>query len=482
MTTNSDDMYTSTYLSIDKSIDKIDKNGLFKVRNISLFRSIELYIFLSLFKDLSISTQSGLIANFIKKNGLDWQLKFLLLKIKSIFSKKSDPQPNEYDCIALCDVMNFAAISCVNSVGLELTAQKIKYLFVYADNRLSDKTCSNYTSNYVESYGIFDEFETNALWGKYKNNFIATLSEISTDINHLNSAKLDNKLLSRIAKQTIREIIALDNFYLKYCPKLVFMGSDSHKLARITSLLGKTRKFKTLVIQHGAPILPHAYVPLFADWIAIWSEGIRDWFIRNGVSTDKLVVTGNPRYDKFELQIESDQNNKNNNKKIILLTNPLGADINRTILSLLLPALDSAKLDFVIKPHPSEPAINYDFYFNELNNVNCTIEKNKTIEQLINKNDIVITVNSTAGIEALMLGGIIHIVNIAGVPNSIPYFEFDIANDIFTSDDATIKIGNSIINSDGYSNKVAVFLKWYAGELDGNSSKRICNFIKEVLK
>ncbi|MDD2637153.1 MAG: hypothetical protein PHW82_16820, partial [Bacteroidales bacterium] len=446
----------------------------------SLFRSMELYIYISLFEDLSISTQSGLVAKFIKKNGLDWQLKFALLKIKSIFSKKTDHQPDEFDCIALCDVMNFATISCVNSVGLELAAQQIKFIYIYADNRLSKRSCSNYTSNYAELYGIFDEFEANALWGKYKNSFVETLRTINADINFLNS-ELDIKLLSRIAKQTIREIIALDNFYLKYSPKLVFMGSDSHKLARITSLLGKTRKFKTLVIQHGAPILPHAYVPLFADWIAIWSEGIRQWFIRNGVSTDKLVVTGNPRYDKFKFQCNNNQNNKNHKKKIVLLTNPLGAEINYTILNLLLPALVSAKLDFVIKPHPSEPAINYDFYFNELNNVNCTIERNKAIEQLININDIVITVNSTAGIEALMLGGIIHIVNITGIPNSIPYSEFDIANDIFTSDDATIKIGNSIINSDGYSNKVAVFLKWYAGELDGNSSKRICNFIKEVL-
>jgi len=255
------------------------------------------------------------------------------------------------------------------------------------------------------------------------------------------------------------------------------MGSDSHKLARITSLLGKTRNFKTMAIQHGAPILPHAYVPVYADWLAIWSVGIKEWFLHNGVSNDKLLITGNPRYDKLRRQVKC----HNSKKKIVLLTNPMGTHVNITILELLLPALSFYKLDFVIKTHPSEPVTDYNFYFNKLTDVNCFVEHNKTIDQIINKDDIVITTNSTAGIEALILGGILHIIKVDGVPNSIPYSDYNIANEITTSDDAITKIGNSINSPDEYTNKADVFLKFYAGELDGNSTKRLCTLIKSIV-
>lgn len=448
----------------------------FKVRGISLFTVCQLYIFQLLAPDLATNSQSGPFVKYFKNIGLDWHLKFA----NCLFGDyKQIDDTNAIKVVTLYDTHNSAMVDVVNSVSVEFANHMCKVVPIVSDRKIAKRVVGNTVPvGYSTCYSLIDEFECQYIW---RNNLTKLLSAIDSLWRYVClSFRVDfdfnvlKRYLLNFMKQTVRDIIALDNLYRRIKPNVVVMGSDSHKLGRITALLGELSSFKTTVLQHGAPMLPHAYVPVYSNWIAVWGESFKDWFINHNVPPEKIIVTGCPRFDAYSLKVPV-----SNTQKLIWLTTPVNVEIIRKCFALILPLLFDLGLDLVIKMHPSESDNIYQALIDGSGYSKCVVCRDMPIVELISKNDIVFCLNSTAGIEAIALGAALFVFQFDTVPNTIQYDKYEVAKCIYETSDivAEYKLFYKYMQTTQYIASVNAFLNSYIGLLDGLAAKRVCNFI-----
>lgn len=449
------------------------------VRGISLYVASQLYVFQTLAPELATNSQSGSIVKFIKKNGLDWHVKLMA----SRFYSPSIPVTSDtLRCAVLFDTHNNAMVDCVNSVATELISRQLTVIPITSDPKIAKRskgTCP--PIGYSRFYGIADEVECNRIWRQNVNRLRAAIEilkqySIKLVSNNIDTQRLQKYLLNCM-KQTIRDIIAMDNMYSSLNPDVVIMGSDSHKLGRISALISARRTWATLVLQHGAPMLPHAYVPVYSKWIAVWGESFKDWFLRHEVPKEKIIVTGCPRFDSYVPKQKSEAK-----RKIVWLTTPAIDDIIKRCFDYIMPVLVDLNLEFVIKTHPSEPTGVYKDLIANSGYLNSSVVPNAKINEIINKGDIVFCLNSTAGIEAVALGGLILVIQIEGIPNSIAYDRYGIAKLINEGSNVLNDINELVgfSNSNEYAENVKAFVNDHLGLLDGKSAERVCDFVVEI--
>ncbi|RYG22526.1 MAG: hypothetical protein EOO01_45165 [Chitinophagaceae bacterium] len=68
-------------------------------------------------------------------------------------------------------------------------------------------------------------------------------------------------------------------------------------MSRIMCFAARKLKIETYVLQHGFIDSQNGYLPLIADKIFCWSNYERKFFADSGVSADRLLVTGSPRFE-----------------------------------------------------------------------------------------------------------------------------------------------------------------------------------------
>lgn len=448
----------------------------FKVRGISLFTVCQLYIFQLLAPALATNSQSGSFVKHLKTKGLDWHFKFAncLLGGGKVVSNT-----NGIKIATLYDTHNNAMVDVVNSVSAELANHMCNVLPIVSDRKIAKRVVGNTIPvGYSTCYSLIDELECQYTW---RNNLTKLLSAIDSLWGHaclFSHVDIDFNIIKQyllnFMKQTIRDIIALDNLYKRINPNVVVMGSDSHKLGRITALLGELFSFKTIVLQHGAPMLPHAYVPVYSNWIAVWGDSFKDWFIKHNVPPDKIIVTGCPRFDSYSSKVSV-----SNKQKLIWLTTPANDEIVHKSFDLISPLLSDLDLELIVKTHPSEPDNIYQTLIDSSGYSNCMVCRDIPIVELINKNDIVFCLNSTAGIEAIALGAALFVFKFDSVPNAIPYDKYEVAKYIYETSDivAEYQAFHKHMQTVKYINNVNLFLNNYIGLLDGLATKRVCDFI-----
>jgi hypothetical protein len=185
-------------------------------------------------------------------------------------------------------------------------------------------------------------------------------------------------------------------------PNFIILGNDSLPIERALILVSKKLKIPTIVIQHGHYT---SNLPLgdgkVADYILVWGKYFKDLYIKNGLrKPDDLYILGYP------LQI--DKNNafskENNNYTVCYL----GQKWEKYSNALFEAKIDTIKklndvcsklgIDFIYRPHPGE---DIQLINNKISHIKFTQKGEKLIDT-IKKNDIFISFNSTALVEAFM--------------------------------------------------------------------------------
>lgn len=446
------------------------------VRGVSLYVACQLYVFQLLAPELAGNTQSGVLVKFLKKKGLDWHLKLAASRFSAAPELAAGAGVR---FIALYDTHNNAMVESVGAVARLLAADGHSVIPVTSDPKIARRAAgSTPPLGYSRYYRFSDELECRRIWRGNLRMIKAAVHRLRQDCSGLAANSIDLLALQghlmNCLKQTVRDIIALDNLYREIDPDAVIMGSDSHKLGRISALLSRKYRWRSLVLQHGAPMLPHAYVPVYADWIAVWGESFKKWFLRHEVPEAKIVVTGSPRFDCYQAKPEPEQR-----RKMIWLTTPLNEETIRRCFCRILPALTALELELVIKPHPSEPAEIYSQLIAEADCTTCSVLTGVQVKDVIGKGDLVFCLNSTAGIEAIALGGLLFVIDITSVPNSIPYEQHRVAQLLRETTDVVAAIGefSTWAATPEYQRVAEGFIGNYLGLLDGNSARRVCDFI-----
>ncbi|NJM05042.1 hypothetical protein HC891_00645 [Candidatus Gracilibacteria bacterium] len=97
------------------------------------------------------------------------------------------------------------------------------------------------------------------------------------------------------------EIEASERMLTQLQVESLLLNTDAHHGSRLLTLVGQKLGVPALVVQHGATQAPWGYLPLHADRFAAWGEASRRWMIAGGADPSKIVVTGQPRFDKLTI-------------------------------------------------------------------------------------------------------------------------------------------------------------------------------------
>jgi len=196
------------------------------------------------------------------------------------------------------------------------------------------------------------------------------------------------------------DLIEIDLVNVK--PKFIILGNDSLPLERALILVSKKIGIPTMVIQHGHYT---SNLPLgdgkMADYILVWGKHFKDLYIESGLrKPDDLYILGYP------VQIE--KNNavyKENNKHTVCYLGQKWEKYSNVLFEEKIYTIKKVNdvcsklgIDFIYRPHPGEDT---DLINNKISHIKFTQKGEKLIDT-IKKNEIFISFNSTALVEAFM--------------------------------------------------------------------------------
>lgn len=240
---------------------------------------------------------------------------------------------------------------------------------------------------------------------------------------------------------------------------LVITSNDTTPLAKLVTLIAQKHKISTLVLQHGvtsggevakingSKYFGIGFLPLISDKMAVAGQISMSWFAENGISSDRIVITGMPqldrylncRYDRKEMKKKACGNfGMDVDSKLILFATQHSNDRNRLIGYHLTPletymllnevgkiVAGFENMNLIIKMHPNseDKEALYADIMNRCGVRKFAVTKDYDTGILLMASDLVITPWSTTGLEAILLGKELITVNLTGTPDKMPYAE-----------------------------------------------------------
>ena len=180
-----------------------------------------------------------------------------------------------------------------------------------------------------------------------------------TDVTEASLSQL-HRLVDNSAPWLPVERAALERALEKTQPSHIVVATDQHRIGRLAADEGRRAGSLVVVLQHGLPQTAIAYLPVVADRVAVWSEGVRSWFVEHGTPHNKVEVCGNPRLDDLakldrvaQRRLVDAQHGINAERRLLVPLSPVGTDTDLAVLGV---ALEAARRDrglvVMVKLHP----------------------------------------------------------------------------------------------------------------------------------
>jgi hypothetical protein len=182
-----------------------------------------------------------------------------------------------------------------------------------------------------------------------------------------------------------------------------------------------------------------------SDLVCVLSDITKHNLVAMGVESNTIRITGNPATDTLALHRESsnwrssvlgigadepvvlwaDQTAywRNNMTELHSRTTD---EISRD-LSLLWRACKSSNAHLLVRPHPSQPRSQFDGWIAAQGNDRVRLADHYDLYSLIRSVDVVATITSTVGVEAVMLGRPVLTVNSGGESSDVPLADYGFA-------------------------------------------------------
>lgn len=293
---------------------------------------------------------------------------------------------------------------------------------------------------------------------------------------------------------------AIETYLAKYKPRLVIPYIEVWPLARLLVKVCSSRNIKTLMVQHGVtsdkPYYKVTWTPSIVDKLAVWGEGSKEYFIKNGINENKMEITGCTLFDK--LFIEKDSMLKEEvysrygipeSKKVILYaTQNFPEEVKRGLFYNILNSVHKLNDVFlVVKLHPA-PRETVEFY-NQLlaktnfDKGNILILKDDLLYPLLKISDVLATVHSTVYVEAILFDKNVVILHFGESPD-LAAVKYGAALCSYSENETEDVIKRALYDRETQerlkSNRDK-FIDGYIYKFDGQATRRITELIHSML-
>ena len=281
--------------------------------------------------------------------------------------------------------------------------------------------------------------------------------------------------------------------------KAVLLRHDMREFERTVITVAKQQDIPALVVQHGIVAEENFIDFMFADATFIWGDACRDWFKLKD-ERKKLFVTGNPRYDvcfnwkPSNQRVEFFNNLKLDPKKttilfatqaIVKFSSYRTDDENEILTKKLLDFFKiTPQYQLIVKIHPYEDEKVYKHIFKGYGLSNVRLLTDINIFELIVHSDLLITKNSTTGLEAMIFDKPLITIELAKRRDQVPYGEKGAAISIHSAEEIAdaIKISLEDTKTKEFlrDNRLS-FVDNYAYKIDGLASQRVIDKLDKIL-
>ncbi len=267
---------------------------------------------------------------------------------------------------------------------------------------------------------------------------------------------------------------------------------ENASIPKIMLDAAKTQRIKTFGIQHGiAGVNPDyrfteydikQYQPMpdkTLVWGSIWKSILVE---KSNYLPSTIKVTGQLRTDIISLIQQNDKKLAKQSFRVIFYSQPLEENYKKRILEILFKgfkALENQKIELIIRLHPKEKNLTFFYEVAErLNNRSWKFSDNTDLYFQLETADLVITVHSTVGTEAIYFQKPLIIID-PYMKDLVGYLRNRVA--ISARNEKELK--NVIISIITGRNIVSTkhldqYIKEHAFKIDGKVAERIVSFIE----
>ncbi len=269
----------------------------------------------------------------------------------------------------------------------------------------------------------------------------------------------------------------------KFVPDTVVMFNENSLPGRTMAKVAKSVSIPSIAIQHGL-FIGYVYRNLATDKMIVWGERPRKYWLDRGCEPENVVSVGPIAHENWTsvIQTKKDSVSESLDQILFLGQNP-AAFISkrlhkRSIHAMVMAAKKNPDVEFIFKTHPREPSKIYRNIIIRGNVDNIQLITCGSIEPFLISADLVVTIFSTAGVEAMLLGCPVIVLNLSSEKSLAPYVSS--ALEARTEKDLILNIENVLENKKlrkSLIQKSLVFAKEYLGDVDGLSATRAAKVI-----
>src|SRR3989344_1176100 len=293
-----------------------------------------------------------------------------------------------------------------------------------------------------------------------------------------------NFFLKGELSQIARDVLATKFIITNFKPKLIVTTTDPDTKVLPYIYKAKETGIKTITLQHGA-YASCVNVDFKSDTNLVWGNYYMNWFKEKlGKKSNQFVITGSTFYDNFRLKKLKKINKQLKELSVLILLENvyfLKEKFETELKKIIGYVLSEGIQKIYIRPHPWQDISFITNAFKNSFEVSIIIDNSNNLNRSINKNDLVITMDTSAGFNALILGKKLIYWDFFGKEN-LPFRMggVPVAKSPEEIRDFMIKIINNKFKS--FEGKRKKLLKDIFYKLDGRSSQRVVNFLESELR
>lgn len=310
-------------------------------------------------------------------------------------------------------------------------------------------------------------------------------------------------------KRIIENIQIINEIYKKKRIDLITFNDDTTEFTKCLATVASNLKIHSLVLQHGAISYFYSigFLPLTAEKIAVWGKISKNNLTSFGISPEKAIITGAPRFDiyskliknkkllkKIKEKVYKDFKLNSKTKLIVYASSFVDFQNMRTNLHLtrdelikILECILNTMKNFpnshlIIKLHYADnnPQIPVKI-INYLGIRNVSVVKSYNLANLLVSCDCLITPWSTVGSEAMIFKKPLISVRIRKKKYPVPYTESNAAFEASNVEELTEKLRIVFHNPLVMEKDQEKYVKNDLFKIDGLATKRVSNLIKEMI-
>jgi len=281
-------------------------------------------------------------------------------------------------------------------------------------------------------------------------------------------------------------IVLFDDIFTRLLPSVLVVIPDSSYFGMAAVAVARSNKVPSLTALAGQIFDHPLYGFLNADVVAVNSDSAKQVYLRRGISSDRVFVTGMAHYDDtFRLAESLLKSRKQTESKVIVFATenlPI-AETFEMISPVANAVLAIPQARIVTRPHPREDPSNYADFVNRYASDRITVDSRTPLLELLSKGDVCVTGFSNVAVEAMILGLPVVCMNLSGTPDKLPYAQEGAALGVHEAREVGPVLTKALFDEEAKASlarRQTAFLKKQFSTTTGDASPRIARLVGEL--